>query len=99
MTYQVQNRHLHHTLVEVRGAVLDDLDCDDLLGLQILTFDDLPKRTLAQHIQDQISILVPCLLRPKDVIDVENIVAVLIIITVVLATLARLGEDSSWVPR
>lgn len=56
MTYQVENRHLHHTLVEVRRAVLDNLDSHDLLRLKILTLDDLAKRALAEHIQDQVSV-------------------------------------------
>lgn len=55
-TYQVENRHLHHTLVEVCRAILDYLDCDDFLRLQVLALNDLPKCALAQYIQDQIPI-------------------------------------------
>lgn len=55
-TYQVQNRHLHHTLVEVRSAVLDNLDSDNFLGLEVLTFDDLAEGSLTQNVQDQIPI-------------------------------------------
>lgn len=55
-TYQVQHRYFHHTLIEVRCAVLDDLDCDNLLGLEVLTLDDLTKCALAEHVQDQISV-------------------------------------------
>lgn len=47
VTYQVKDRHLHHALVEVRSPVLDDLDGNNLLGLQILTLDDLPECALA----------------------------------------------------
>lgn len=99
MTYQVKNRDFHHTLVEVRCPVLDDLDRDNLLRLQILTLDDLPERALAQHVQNQVPILVPCFLRPEDVVDIEDIVAVLVIVAIILAALARLREDSTWVPR
>jgi hypothetical protein len=55
-SYQVQNRHLHHALVEVRSAVLDDLDGNNLLGLEILAFHDLAERSLAQNVQNQIPI-------------------------------------------
>lgn len=54
--YQVQYRHLHHALVEVRGAVLDHLDGHDLLCLQVLALDDLTESTLAQHIEDKIPV-------------------------------------------
>lgn len=56
MTHQIEDRHLHHTLIEVCCPVFDDLDCDNLLRFQILTLDDLSKCSLSQHIQDQVSI-------------------------------------------
>lgn len=56
VTYQVQDRDLHHTLVEVRSAVLDNLHSNNLLGFQILTFDDLAECSLTQNVQDQIPI-------------------------------------------
>jgi hypothetical protein len=40
---------------------------------------------------------VPRLLGSQDVIDVEDVVAVFIVISVILDTLARLGEDSARV--
>lgn len=52
ITYQIQNRHFHHTLVEVGGAILDDLHRNYLLGLQILTFDNLAKRALAENVEN-----------------------------------------------
>ena len=55
-TYQVQNRYLHHALVEISRPVLDDLDGHDFLGLEILALDHLSKGTLAQNIQDEISV-------------------------------------------
>lgn len=54
--YQIKHRNFHHTLVEVGRAVLDDLDGDNLLRLEILAFDDLAKSTLAQHIENKVSI-------------------------------------------
>lgn len=38
-------------------------------------------------------------LAPKDVVDVEDIIAVLVIIPIVFATLAGFGQNTSWVPR
>lgn len=56
--YQIEDRHLHHALVEVCGAVLDDLDGNDLLCLQILALDDLTKGALSENVEDQVTILV-----------------------------------------
>lgn len=42
-------------------------------------------------------VLVASLLGPKNIIDIENIVAILVVIAVVLAPFARLREDSSWI--
>jgi hypothetical protein len=55
-SYQVQNRHLHHALVEVSSAVLYDLHGNNLLGLEILAFYDLSKCSLAQNVQYQVPI-------------------------------------------
>jgi hypothetical protein len=54
--YQIEHRNLHHTLVEIGCAIFDDLDGHDLLGLEILAFDDLAKGALTQHIEDEIAI-------------------------------------------
>jgi hypothetical protein len=59
MTYQVQNRHFHHALIEVGCAVLDHLDCNHFLGLEILALDDLAERALAEDIQNKIAISKP----------------------------------------
>jgi hypothetical protein len=45
------------------------------------------------------NILVTSLLRAQDIIHVENVVAVLVVIAIILDALARLCEDSSGVPR
>ena len=55
-TYQIEDRHLHHTLVEVGRSVLDHLHGNHFLRLQILTFDDLPKGALPENIQDQVAV-------------------------------------------
>ena len=94
-THQIKHRHLHHTLVEVCCPVLDDLYCDNLLCLQILALDDLSEGTLTQHIQNQIAVLVPRFFRSQDVVHVENIIAVLVVIAIVLDTLARFREYSA----
>lgn len=109
IAHQIQDGNLHHTLVEVGGTVLDDLDGNNLLCLEVLALDDLSKGTLAQHIENEVSvptnelaqaspvcnggnrILMTSLLRTQNIVNIEDIIAVLIIIAVVLNTLARLG--------
>jgi hypothetical protein len=54
--YQVQHRNLHHTLVEVGRLILDDLDGHNLSGFQVLAFHDLSEGTLAQYIENEVSI-------------------------------------------
>lgn len=56
MPYQVQNRDLHHTLVEVGRAIFDNLDGNNFLGLEVLTFDNLAKGTLAQNVENKVSV-------------------------------------------
>ena len=55
-SYQIKDGNLHHTLVEIGSAVFDDLDCDHLLCLEILTLDNLAESALAQDVQDKITI-------------------------------------------
>lgn len=77
-TYQIQDRDLHHTLVEVRSAVLNDLHSNHFLGLQILTFDDLAECSLTQNVQDQIPIPVMGLqlVMPYHIIfDIDSLMA------------------------
>ncbi len=54
--YQIQHRDLHHALVEVCGSILDDFHCNNLLGLEILAFHNLPKCSLTEDVQDQIPV-------------------------------------------
>ena len=56
LTYQIQDRHLHHALVEIRCSVLDDLDGDHLLRLHILALHHLAKSALAEDVEDQIPV-------------------------------------------
>lgn len=92
---QVQNRDLHHTLVKVRGSILDDLYCYDLLCLEILTFHHLSKSALPKHIENKIAVLMARLLGTKYVVYVENIVAILVIEPIILRPLAWFREYSS----
>lgn len=57
-TNQIEHGNFHHTLIEVRRAVLDDLYCNDFLRPQVLTLDYLAKRALPQHIEDEIAVSV-----------------------------------------
>lgn len=94
MTDEFENRHLHHRLLKVSRLVLDNLDGDDLMSLHVLTLDDLSKRSLSQHVQDQVPVLV---FRTEDVIDVEDVVAVLVVESVVLGGFRRFCQDSTRV--
>lgn len=52
--YQLQNSDFHHTLVEIRGFVLDNFDSDDLVCLHVLAFHHLAECALAKNIEDQV---------------------------------------------
>lgn len=39
------------------------------------------------------------LLTAQDVVDIENIITILVIITIVLHTFARLGQHATWISR
>jgi hypothetical protein len=54
-TYQFQNRHFHHALIEVSWFVFDHFYRYDLVGLQVLTFDHLTECSLSQDVENQIS--------------------------------------------
>lgn len=53
---EIKHGDLHHTLVEIGRPVLDYFDGHDLLRLEVLAFDNLPKGTLTEHVKDQITI-------------------------------------------
>jgi hypothetical protein len=56
VAYQVQDRDLHHALVEIRRPVLNNLDGDHLLRLQVLALDDLTERALPEDIENEIAV-------------------------------------------
>lgn len=56
--YQLEDRDLHHRLLEVRRLVLNDLDRDHLVRPHVLTLDDLAKRALPEHVEDQVPVTV-----------------------------------------
>ena len=113
-TDQFQDGNFHHALVEISGLVFNNLDRDYLMRLHVLTFDDLPESALTEYVEDQVSKIVKLfsvmsreedidglvsLFSPQPIVDVENIVIVLIVISFVVGRLARLCEYSSWVMR
>ena len=119
-------------MIEVCGAVLDDLDGNNLLRLEVLALDHLAECSLAKNVEDKIAIpareggdasvcpqslapmrthsstcgmtcqdrhsLVPGLLGAQDVIDIQNVITVLVVVTIVLDAFARLCEYSPGIP-
>ena len=96
---QIQNRYLHHALIEVGRFVLDHFDSDDLLCFQILAFDYLPERALTEDVEDEVAVLVIRFFGAENIVYIEDVVAVFVVVAIVLHALARFGEDSSWVSR
>lgn len=94
---QIKHRHLHHALVEIRSLVLDHLHSNHLLRLQVLTLDDLAEGALAEYIENQVSILMVRLFRSQNVVNIQDIIAVLVIVSIILDSLARFCKDTSWV--
>ena len=92
-TYNIQDHNLHRTLLSIRFLILNDFHTDYLMRFQILAFDDLSKRSLAQHIQDQVLVS----FASQYVINVEDIITVLVIVAVVAAWFRRFRQDSPWV--
>ena len=56
ISYKIQHRDFHHTLVEVSCAILHHFHGDDLLCFQILAFHNLSESALAKHIQNEITV-------------------------------------------
>ena len=86
-------------LIEVGRLVLDHLDGDHLLRLEILAFDHLSKRALAQHVENEVSILVVRLFGSQNVVDVEDVITILIVVAVILNALTGLGQHASRIAR
>jgi len=107
-TYQFQDSYFHLTLIEIRWFVLDNLDGKQLVRSHILTLDDLSKCTLTQYIKNEIPVSqlwpystesssspITSLLTAQNIIDVEDIIVILIIGTIVVNRFTRLGKDST----
>lgn len=56
LVYQIQDRYLHHTLIEICRPVLHNFDCYYFLCFQVLAFDYLTEGALPKNIKYQISI-------------------------------------------
>lgn len=54
VTYQLQYRNFHHTLVEVGWLILDNLDSHNLMSFHILTFDNLSESPLTEDIENEV---------------------------------------------
>lgn len=94
---EVEDRDLHLGLIQVCGLVLDDFDGTDLVRTHVLALDDLPKCTLAENVENQVP--VATVLAAEDVVDIQDVVPVLIIRTVIVHRLGRLGEHAPRVVR
>lgn len=111
-SYHFQDGHLHHTLFGISCLVLDHLDSYDLLCFDILALDDLTKCACTQYIQDHIPIL-PCqsihlpiptrqhllvtLSTTQDIIDIQDIIKVFIVISIIGSRFTGLGKDATWI--
>ena len=56
ISYKIQHRDLHHTLVEVRRTILHHFHGNDLLCFEILALHNLSESALAKHIQNEIAV-------------------------------------------
>jgi hypothetical protein len=54
MTYQLQDCHLHHTLIEVGRLVLHNFDSHYLMCFHILTLHYLTECSLTENIKNQV---------------------------------------------
>ena len=61
LSYQIEDRHFHHTLVEVGCPVLHYLYCHDFLSFQILALDYLTESSLAKDIEDKVPVSETCI--------------------------------------
>ena len=82
------------------------------MGLHVLTFHDLPKGSLTENIQNQIPLesLLRCeqdkrrrqysllaILTTEPVVDIEDVVVVFVIVSIVMNRLARFCQHPPWV--
>ena len=102
---------LHHALVEISRLILDNLDSNDFICPNVLALDDLPEGSLTENIENKISkenlskveellraedLLVP-IFTAQEIVDIENIIVIVIVITIVMRRLAGLRKNSSRV--
>lgn len=87
--------HFDETLIVKSGKVLYNLHSNVVVGFQVETFDNLPKGAFAQQIQYLIAI--GRAWAGNDVMDVENVIMVLVIISLIVCALTRFGQDASGV--
>lgn len=99
-------------MVEVCRPIFDNLNGNDLLGLQVLAFDDLTECSLPKNVEDEISVpnqplapdsiafensqivvlLVICFFTPKNIVNIKNIIAIIIIVSVIFRAFTRLRQ-------
>ena len=104
---------LHHTLVEISGLIFDNLDGNDFICPNVLALDDLPEGPLTENIENKISkenlskakellrgedLLVPIFTSQK-IVDIENIIVIIIVVTIIMCRLAGLRKNSSGICR
>lgn len=92
----VQDRNLHHALLQIGRLAFDDLDCNDLLRHHVLALCDLAKRAVAQNVKHEIAAL---FLHAQNVIHIQNVVAVGIVVAIVVGALGGLCQDTARVFR
>ena len=93
--YNFKYRDLHGALIKVGRFVFHNFDGDDFHCLHVLTLYHLGKGSLAENIQNKVLV---ALIDAEDVIDVEDVVAVLVVETIVFDSFARFGQTPSWIP-
>lgn len=94
LVQELEDGDLHHGLIKVGWLVFDDLDGDDLVGSDVLAFDDLTKGSLAEDVEYEVLVGI---VGTEIVVDVENVVIVVVVVAVVVGSLAGFCEDATGV--
>jgi hypothetical protein len=87
---EIEDGDFHHTLIVIGRFILDDFHCNELPSLEVLALDYLAKSSLAENIQNQIPL---AFFLAQNIIDIEDVVALFIVIAIILDPLARLGQN------
>lgn len=98
ITFLVQHSqylHFHHALVEVRWLVLDDFNSNNLVRFHVLTLDDLTKGSLAENVEDEVFVMTLVLAQP--IINVEDVVVIFVIESVVMDWFTWFRQNASRV--